>query len=136
MKSKAVPIAYERDDERRLITVTVIEPYSVDDILGVIDRQAAEDTWWYAILYDLRGLIHVSTDADLQHIADRVKVVGGGRKRGPVGIAVGTHPEAFRAGLMYTKLAGKLVNVEVVLTAAQLDGWLTRNAQRRSSHHP
>jgi len=136
MKSKAVPIDYERDDERRLITVAVIEPYSVDDILGVIDRQAAEDTWWYAILYDLRGLIHVSTDADLQHIADRVKVVGGGRKRGPVGIAVGTHPEAFRAGLMYTKLAGKLVNVEVVLTAAQLDGWLTRNAQRRSSHHP
>jgi hypothetical protein len=136
MKSKAVPIDYERDDERRLITVAVIEPYSVDDILGVIDRQAAEDTWWYAILYDLRGLIHVSTDADLQHIADRVKVVGGGRKRGPVGIAVGTHPEAFRAGLMYTKLAGKLVNVEVVLTAAQLDGWLARNAQRRSSHHP
>ena len=131
-----MPIAYERDNERRLITVTVIEPYSVDDILVVIDRQAAEDTWWYAILYDLRALIHVSTDADLQHIADRVKVVGGGRKRGPVGIAVGGHPESFRAGLMYTKLAGKLVNVEVVLTAAQLDGWLTRNAQRRSSHHP
>jgi hypothetical protein len=53
-----------------------------------------------------------------------------------VGIAVGTHPEAFRAGLMYTRLAGKLVNVEVVLTAAQLDGWLARNAQRRSSHDP
>jgi hypothetical protein len=136
MKSKAVPIDYERDDERRLITVAVIEPYSVDDILGVIDRQAAEDTWWYAILYDLRALIHVATDAELQQIADRVKVVGGGRQRGPVGIAVGTHPEAFRAGLLYTKLAGKLANVEVVLTAAQLDGWLARNAQRRSSHDP
>ena len=134
MKSKAVPIVYERDDERRLITVTVTEPYSVDDILGVIDRQAAEDTWWYAMLYDLRALIHVATDAGLQQIADRVKVVGGGRRRGPVGIAVGTHPETFRAGLMYTKLAGKLANVEVVLTAAQLDGWLARNAQRRSSH--
>ena len=136
MKWEAVPIAYERDDERRLITVTVVEPYSVDDILGVIDRQAAEDTWWYAMLYDLRALIHAATETELQLLADRVKVVGGGRQRGPVGIAVGTHPEAFRAGLMYTKLAGKLVNVEVVLTAAQLDGWLARNAQRRSSHHP
>jgi hypothetical protein len=136
MKCKAVAIAYERDDERRLITVIVIEPYSVDDILGVIDRQAAEDTWWYAMLYDLRAVIHMPTDADLQQLADRVKVVGGGRKRGPVGIAVGGHPETFRAGLMYTKLAGKLVNVEVVLTPAQLDAWLARNAQRRSSHDP
>ena len=133
---EGVPIAYERDDERRLITVTVTEPYSVDDILGVIDRQAAEDTWWYAMLYDLRGVTHASTEADLQRLADRVKIVGGGRTRGPVGIAVGADPATFRAGLMYTRLAGKVVNVEVVLTAAQLDGWLARNAQRRSSHHP
>jgi hypothetical protein len=136
MKWKAVPIAYERDDERRLITVTVTDPYSVDHILGAIDRQAAEDTWWYAMLYDLRSLTHVSSEADLQQLAERVKIVGGGRKRGPVGIAVGTSPTTFRAGLMYTKLAGKQVNVEVVLTAAQLDGWLARNAQRRSPHHP
>jgi hypothetical protein len=131
-----VPIAYQRDDERRLITVTVTEPYSNDDILGVIDRQAAEDTWWYAMLYDLRAVTHASSEADLQQLADRVKIVGGGRKRGPVGIAVGTSPTTFRAGLMYTQLSGKLVNIEVVLTQAQLDGWLARNAQRHSSHHP
>ena len=131
-----MPIAYERDDERRLITVTVTEPYSIDDVLGVIDRQAAEDTWWYAILYDLRALTQASSEADLQRLADRVKIVGGGRKRGPVGIAVGTSPTSFRGGLMYTQMAGKLVNVEVVLTPAQLDGWLARNAQRRSSHDP
>jgi hypothetical protein len=119
-----------------LITVTVTEPYSVDDILGVIDRQAAEDTWSYAMLYDLRALTRASTEPELRQLADRVKVVGSGRQRGPVGIAVGVTPDTFRAGLMYTKLAGKLVNVEVVLTAAQLDDWLARNAQRRSSHHP
>ena len=38
-----MPIAYERDDQRRLITLIVIEPYSVDDNLSVIDRQAADD---------------------------------------------------------------------------------------------
>jgi hypothetical protein len=102
----------------------------------VIDRQAAEDTWWYAMLYDLRALTQASSEADLQRLADRVKIVGGGHKRGPVCIAVGTSPTTFRAGLMYTQMAGKLVNVEVVLTPAQLDGWLARNAQRRSSHYP
>jgi hypothetical protein len=131
-----VPIAYERDDERRLITVTVTEPYSIDDILGVIERQAAEDTWWYAMLYDLRTVTHASSEGDMQQLADRVRIVGGGRKRGPVGLAVGTSPTTFRAGLMYTQLAGKLVNIEVVLTQAQLDGWLARNAQRHSSHYP
>jgi hypothetical protein len=130
-----MPIAYERDDQRRLITVTVTEPYSVDDILGVIDRQAAEDTWGYAMLYDLRAVTLASTEADLQEIANRVKVVGGGRERGPVGMAVGTRPEMFRMGLRYAELTRKLINVEVLLTSAQLDGWLTRNA-RRSSYLP
>jgi hypothetical protein len=50
-----MPITYERDDSRRLITVTVTEPYAVEDILGVIDRQAAEGTWMYALLYELHA---------------------------------------------------------------------------------
>jgi hypothetical protein len=131
-----MPIVYERDDQRQLITVTVSDPYSVDDILGVIDRQAAEDTWGYAILYDLRAVTVASTEADLRHIADRVKVVGGGRERGPVGMAVGARPEMFRMGLMYAELTRKLINVEALLTSAQLDGWLARNTRRRSSDQP
>ena len=43
-----MPIANQRDDQRWLITVTVTDPCSVDDISSVIDRQAAEDTWEYA----------------------------------------------------------------------------------------
>ena len=129
-----MPVTHERDDERWLITVT--EPYSVDDILGVIDRQAAEDTWEYAILYDLRAVTVALTEADLQQIADRVKVVGGGRERGPVGMAVGARPEMFRMGLMYAELTRKLINVEALLTSAQLDGWLARNTRRPSSHQP
>jgi len=131
-----MPIAYERDDQRRLITVAVTDPYSVDDILIAIDRQAAEDTWAYATLYDLRAVTFASTEADLQQTADRVKVVGGGRERGAVGIAVGARPEMFRMGLRYTELTRKLMNVEVLLTSAQLEGWMARNARRRSSHQP
>jgi hypothetical protein len=127
-----MPIAYERDDLRRLITVTVTEPYAIDEILGVIDRQAAEDTWSYAMLYDLRAGAHMATEADLQQLGVRAKVVGGGRERGPVGLAIGTQS---RWGLLYTELIRKLVTVEVLLTAAQLDAWLARNA-RGSSCEP
>jgi hypothetical protein len=131
-----VAFTYERDDNRRLITVTVTEPYSVNDFFAAIDRQAAEDTWWYAMLYDLRSLTQASSEADLRQIVDRIKIVGGERKRGPVGVAVDPRPETLRMGLIYTKLIGKQGNVEVVITPAQLDGWLARNTQPRSSHHP
>jgi hypothetical protein len=54
-----MPMAYARDDQRRLITVMVTEPYSLGDLLSVLDRQAAEDTWEYAMLYDLRAVTRV-----------------------------------------------------------------------------
>ena len=126
-----MPIAYERDDQRRLITVTVTEPYSVDDTLNVLDRQAAEGTWGYAMLYDLRAVTFASTEAHLRRIADRVTVLAGGRERGRVGMAVGARPEMFRMGLMYAELTRKLMDVEVLLTSAQFESWMARNALRR-----
>ena len=131
-----VPITYERDDQRRLITVTVTEPYSVDDILGVIDRQAGEDTWGYAMLYDLQGITEAWTEADLQRMAYRVKVVGGGRERGPVGMSIPARPALFLVFLTYTKLTTELMTVEVLLNSAQRDAWLARNARGGSSRQP
>jgi hypothetical protein len=124
-----VPITYERDDERRLITVTVTEPYTIDDILRAVDRQSAENTWGYAMLYDLRA--QMTIPADLQPAADYVKAVAKGRARGPVGVAISGQPEEFRRGLKYTELARETVTVEVLLTSAQIDDWLVRNAPRR-----
>lgn len=128
-----MPITYQRDDQRRLIIVTATEPCSVDDISSVIDRQASEDTWEYALFYDLRALTDASTEADLQQIAERVQVVGGGRVRGPVGIAIRARPVLFLQGLMYTKLIKEFVTVEMLLTPAQIDAWLVRNAPGGSS---
>jgi hypothetical protein len=123
-----MPIAYQRNDHRRLITVTVTGECSADDITGVIDRQADENTWEYALLYDLRAMTASSTEADLQRIAERVQVVGGGRKRGPVGIAIRPRPAVFLEGLMYATLTKGLVAIEILLTVAQVDSWLARNA--------
>ena len=124
-----MPIAYERDDSRRLITVTVTEPHSIEDVLGVIDRQMAEGTWGYAILYDLRSPMWIAADSQL--IADHVKRVGAGRERGPVGIAVGASPEQFRRGLKYSELTRTIATVEVLLTTAQRDDWLARHSRPR-----
>jgi hypothetical protein len=124
-----MPITYECDHQRRLITVTVTEPYSIDGILGGIVRQAVENTWAYAMLYDLRSVTHVSTGAELKEIANRVKVVGSGRQRGAVGMAIGGQPALFRAGLMFSKLTRTLMTVEILLTGPQLEAWLDRNAR-------
>jgi hypothetical protein len=128
-----MPIAYQRDDRRWLITVTVTEPCTVNDIFSVIDRQAAEDTWEYALLYDLRAITDASAEADLQQLAERVKATGGERERGPVGIAIRARPALFLLALMYTKLIKGFVSVEVLLTAAQIDAWLVRNTVPGSS---
>jgi hypothetical protein len=125
-----VPIVYGRDDQQRLITLTVTDPYSLDDVLSVIDRQAAEDTWGYAMLYDLQGARYLLTQADLKQIASRVQVVGAGRERGQVGMLVASAPDQFRMGMAYTSLIRDPERVEVLLTAAQRDDWLARNARR------
>ena len=122
-------IAYERDDRRQLITVVVTEPYSLEDFLNVINRQSSEDTWAYAILYDLRGLTVAANEEDLLQMAARVGDVGASRERGPVGIVIRPRPALFLAGLMYTKLTRELMTVEVLLTQAQVDAWLARNAR-------
>jgi hypothetical protein len=75
------------DDQPRLIIVTTTEPCSVDDLSSVIDCQSREGTWEYALLYDLRAMTDASTEADLQRLAERVKVARGDRKRGSVGVA-------------------------------------------------
>ena len=107
--------------------MTVTEPCSVDDVSSVIDRQAGEDTSGYALLYDLRAMTDASTEADLKRIAARVKRVGGRRERGQVGIAIRAQPALFLLGMMLIK---DLVAVEVLLTEAQIDTWLVRNAPR------
>jgi hypothetical protein len=126
---RLMPIAYERDDKRRLITVTVTEPYEVADILGVIDRQAAEGTWMYATLYELDAPMAIP--ADSREIADHVAAVGRGLPRGPTGIAIAKPtPEQFRRATDYSGLSKGTATIEILLTPTQRDEWLIRNAPR------
>jgi hypothetical protein len=125
-----MPIMYLSDDTRRLITVTVTEPYSVDDILSAIDRQAFEGKWEYAILYDQRGVTDASIDTDLEKIAEHVRIAGQGRPRGAVGLVIRPHPRSFLAGLRYS--TKEFMDVEVLLNEVQLESWLSRNLRQGS----
>jgi hypothetical protein len=122
-----MPVRYDRDDRRRLITVTVSDPYTVADVIAVIDRQVAEHTWEYALFYDLRG---VSAKRDLRQgpmLAAHVESVSAGRRRGPVGIAIDPDTDRFLASLDYARSVSELGDIEVLVTTPQVAAWLARH---------
>ena len=128
-----MPVTHERDDARRLLTVGVTEPYDRRDILQVIERQSADDTWGYALLYDLRATSHDPTKEDLQHFVHQVQAVGGDRPRGPVAAFVSPRPSIFEIGQAYVQMVKPFVEVELLFTEAQVADWLqrsTRDARR------
>src|SRR5204862_1798874 len=75
-----MPITYERDDQRRRIIVTTIGIVGLDDLLAVVDRQAAEGTWQYGVLYDSRRVASVASQTDvragLKHVETLSRVHG------------------------------------------------------------
>jgi hypothetical protein len=130
-----MPIEYRRDDSRRLITVTMTDPFTFDDLLSPTERQWAEQTWDYAALYDSRGSQHIPPPVEIQQLVDHTRIVGGGRSRGPVGVAVPLRPEAVRGGLEMLRVSEPGREIEFLLNQAQVGAWLTRYAPRRGSQH-
>jgi hypothetical protein len=126
-----VPTVYERDDDRRLITLTITEPYSVDDIMRAIERQMAEHTWEYAMLYDMRATARLSTIEEARLITNRVQALSGGRTRGPVAMAISGGTEQVRAGVEFASANRGIAIPEMLLTAMQLYDWIARNAPRK-----
>lgn len=66
-----MPIAINRDDEQRQITVTVSDPWSVEEIAIAVDRQLADQVWTWGTLYDLRGSNWVPSEADVLWLVRR-----------------------------------------------------------------
>ena len=131
-----MPTVYQRDDERRLITVKITEPYSVEEIISVIDRQMAEDAWEYAMLYDMRATTRLSTLDETRQVAGHIQTLSGGRRRGPVALVISAGPEQVEAGLEFAKLNREVALPDLLLTAMQLDDWVARNAPRREVEEP
>ncbi|MFT3828029.1 MAG: hypothetical protein QM731_29190 [Chitinophagaceae bacterium] len=78
-----------QDAEQRRVTVTVSDPWSVEEIVVAGDRQIAKGIWRYGAVYDLRGSTWVPSEPDLLWLVTRghqqVALHGA---RGPVAIVV------------------------------------------------
>jgi hypothetical protein len=128
-----MPIDYTRDDSRRLVTITSTDPFVFSELLDLVDRQRAEGVWTYAVLYDSRQKRQSSSVEQLLALVERVRTVGGGQRRGPVGVALPLDTQRFESGVLFSVLAGHEWEIEVLLTDEQVDDWVTRAAPVRSS---
>jgi len=125
-----MPITYERDDERRRITVTTVGTVAYEDVMAVVDRQASEGTWHYGMLYDSRLVSTVASQADvrmgLKHVETLSRAFG---QRGPVAF-VTTMPAAYGMVRMYSILAGQMhQSVEVFRDIGDAERWIEAHTQ-------
>jgi hypothetical protein len=127
-----MPIEYQRDDRRRLITVTITELCSFEELLNQTDPQWAENAWNYAALYDVRAVAQPTHERGLQQLVDRMHAVGAGQPRGPVGIVIAPRPDMLRSGLRLAKPSRRGRDIELLMSEEQVNEWLTRNAPMRA----
>lgn len=95
-----MPIGIARDDEQRRITVTVSDPWSVEEILRfTVDRQLAEQVWTYGTLYDLRGSNWVPSEPDVLWLVKRgQQQIARHGARGPVAVLLDANNQAAVCG--------------------------------------
>jgi hypothetical protein len=120
-----MPITYARDDARRRIVVTTTGIVAIEEMLGVVDRQAREGTWQFGVLYDSRRVKTVATPADvrigLRHVEDLTTTHG---QRGPVAF-VTRMPAAYGMVRLYSTLAGQQRQaVEAFRDIGDAERWL------------
>jgi hypothetical protein len=128
-----MPVTYDQDDARQLIIATATDPYTLDEVLGIIERQAAEHTRAYATFSDLRAVtVLASLTQALGQLVDRARLVGVGQPPGPVGIAITPRPDHVSACLEYSRLASKMMDLEILLSPKQIEDWFMRHARGAS----
>jgi hypothetical protein len=126
-----MPIRYELDDVHRRVVVTVQGPFQVDDILAIMARQRAEQTWTYGILYDLRGMTGEPTIAELRElISEAARRHLGQAPRGPVAL-LATDPTLYDRLCTYAALGRSTLTIGVFREREEAEHWLTAQEERR-----
>jgi hypothetical protein len=115
--------------------VTILGPARLDDLTTVIDRQATDGTWRYALLYDERTVtaaLSVSATRDLVALVAQLTRAHG--PRGPVAI-VCRAVDQFGMARMYSTLAENHAGLDsnVFYDVAAAEQWLD---ERRLSIEP
>jgi ribosomal protein S28E/S33 len=127
-----MPIRYELDDVHRRVVVTVHGPFQVDDILAIMARQRAEQTWTYGILYDLQGMTGEPTIAELRELmSEAARRHLGQAPRGPVAL-LATDPTLFDRLCTYAEFGRTAaLTIAVFRDRAEAEQWLTDRTDER-----
>ncbi len=122
--SAPTAMLYERDDARRFVIATGVGPFAASEILTVIERQRAEGTWGYGMLYDLRRTTGHPSLAELRTIMEKVSSLDQTtRSRGPVAM-VTTDPNFYLAGCAYAAMWRMTLRINVFRDRAEAIEWL------------
>ena len=120
-----MPIQYVRDDAHKRIIVTTGGEIGLDDIVGIVDRQAKDRTWSYAMLYDARAAAGTPTIDEMRRLVLHIgRLTTAHGPRGPVAL-VANGPLLEAAERVYASL-GTLtgLNVRVFTTLVEAERWL------------
>jgi hypothetical protein len=120
-----MPVRYARDDARRRVVVTVEGELQTGDILTVVERQRAEDTPGYGMLFDLRRMTGQPTPADLRKMIDEAASARPAEQlHAPVAIVV-TDPILYRVACTYAALGHAKLAIQVYRDLDEANLWLT-----------
>ena len=129
-----MPLAYTRDDERRLIIVHVSLPITVGDWLHSMHRQVVERTWHYGTLLDTRELDETpstTSNDDLWDIAAEVKALATQHgPRGPVAIVTNNRLTGATAGMYRVLANGAVADTRVFSDRQVAEAWLTKMVRK------
>jgi hypothetical protein len=124
-----MPVNYERDDARRRVMVTVHGALRKSDMLTVIARQRAEETWAYGMLFDLRRVTEHPTIADLRELMDEASSRRQAESpRGPVAI-LATDAVMYGIACTYAALGHAKLTIRVFRHVDEADRWLTEETK-------
>jgi hypothetical protein len=122
---------YGRDDNRRRLRITAIAPLRAEDLILIVDRQAAEGTWSYGLVYDVRAVEMTAPPppeearAIAQHVLEYTQVYG---QRGSVAL-VTRQSNMIALGQMYAALGAKIgFRVEVFWDLDDAEAWLDQRS--------
>ena len=125
--TRPMPIDYVRDDQTRRVTVALTGDVSLAELMHVVDRQAAEGTWTYGLLYDARRVLTPAESREARMLVAHVaKVAAVHGQRGPVAI-VTDRPATYGIVRMYSMLsdgAPQHLTVDVFRDPADAERWL------------
>jgi hypothetical protein len=119
-----VAFDYVLDHQKRRLTIVRSGAAELDQIIALLDRQAADGAWSYRLLHDARGASTALSATEARTVAEhsrRLSLVHG--PRGKVAF-VTRSPALVGAMQIYAILAGEGSAVQVFWDRADAESWL------------